>query len=143
MDTSQILGRATNELDLFAKMEASKQELRVLIQLGDILDRGEDEIAILSLLRSLSIQAKTKGGAVFQVNGNHETMNIEGDFRYVDSGAFDECIDFLEYLNDCDDDWDEAFARWVSVSERWKENRKASENHWSPWNLMKDRGKRG
>lgn len=109
----------------------------VLIQLGDILDRGEDEIAILSLLRSLSIQAKTKGGAVFQVNGNHETMNIEGDFRYVDSGAFDECIDFLEYLNDCDDDWDEAFARWVSVSERWKENRKASENHWSPWNLMK------
>lgn len=40
---------------------------QVLIQLGDILDRGEDEIAILSLLRSLDMQAKTKGGAVFQV----------------------------------------------------------------------------
>jgi hypothetical protein len=38
-----------------------------LIQLGDILDRGEDEIAILSLLRSLNKQAKAKGGAVFQV----------------------------------------------------------------------------
>ena len=40
---------------------------QVLIQLGDILDRGEEEIAILSLLRSLDIQAKAKGGAVFQV----------------------------------------------------------------------------
>lgn len=40
---------------------------QVLIQLGDILDRGEDEIAILSLLRSLDLQAKAKGGAVFQV----------------------------------------------------------------------------
>nr|XP_018684362.1 PREDICTED: shewanella-like protein phosphatase 1 [Musa acuminata subsp. malaccensis] len=38
----------------------------VLVQLGDILDRGEDEIAILSLLRSLDIQAKSTGGAVFQ-----------------------------------------------------------------------------
>ncbi|XP_038980870.1 shewanella-like protein phosphatase 1 isoform X2 [Phoenix dactylifera] len=38
----------------------------ILVQLGDILDRGEDEIAILSLLRSLNIQAKSDGGAVFQ-----------------------------------------------------------------------------
>ena len=39
----------------------------MLVQLGDILDRGEDEIAILSLLKSLEIQAKAIGGAVFQV----------------------------------------------------------------------------
>ena len=39
----------------------------MLVQLGDILDRGEDEIAILSMLRSLDRQAKEKGGAVFQV----------------------------------------------------------------------------
>lgn len=39
----------------------------MLVQLGDVLDRGDDEIAILSLLRSLDIQAKAKGGAVFQV----------------------------------------------------------------------------
>ncbi|XLR10971.1 hypothetical protein S83_038909, partial [Arachis hypogaea] len=38
----------------------------VLIQVGDILDRDEEEIAILSLLRSLDKQAKAKGGAVFQ-----------------------------------------------------------------------------
>ncbi|XP_077214368.1 calcineurin-like metallo-phosphoesterase superfamily protein [Tasmannia lanceolata] len=109
----------------------------VLIQLGDILDRGEDEIAILSLLRSLSIQANTEGGAVFQVNGNHETMNVEGDFRFVDLGGFDECIDFLEYLDDCEDNWDEAFVHWVSVSERWKEDRRMSQSYWSPWDLVK------
>lgn len=39
----------------------------MLVQLGDILDRGEDELAILSLLKSLDIQAKAHGGAVFQV----------------------------------------------------------------------------
>ncbi|XP_059430113.1 shewanella-like protein phosphatase 1 [Corylus avellana] len=109
----------------------------VLIQLGDILDRGEDELGILSLLRSLDMQAKAKGGAVFQVNGNHETMNVEGDFRYVDYGAFDECIDFLQYLDDCRNDWNEAFVGWIGVSERRKEERKMSQNYWGPLNLVK------
>lgn len=109
----------------------------VLVQLGDILDRGEDEIAILSLLRSLDLQAKAKGGAVFQVNGNHETMNVEGDFRYVDYGAYDECLDFLEYLDDCEDNWEEAFVSWVGISEILKHERKLSQNHWGPLNLVK------
>lgn len=42
-------------------------KIQVLVQVGDILDRGDDEIAILSLLRSLDDQAKANGGAVFQV----------------------------------------------------------------------------
>ncbi|XP_038993643.1 shewanella-like protein phosphatase 1 isoform X2 [Hibiscus syriacus] len=109
----------------------------VLIQLGDVLDRGDEEIAILSLLRSLDIQAKANGGAVFQVNGNHETMNVEGDFRYVESGAFDECADFLEYMNDYEYDWDEAFVGWCGLSRRWKDERKISRNNWGPWNLVK------
>lgn len=107
----------------------------VLVQLGDILDRGEDEIAILSLLRSLDMQARAEGGAVFQVNGNHETMNVEGDFRYVDSGGFDECTDFLEYLHECDHNWEEPFVNWISLSARWKEDRQKSQ--WGPWNLVK------
>lgn len=41
-------------------------DYQVLVQLGDILDRGQNELAILSLLKSLSIQAKSVGGAVFQ-----------------------------------------------------------------------------
>ncbi|KAJ0020448.1 hypothetical protein Pint_32455 [Pistacia integerrima] len=109
----------------------------VLIQLGDVLDRGEDEIAILSLLKSLDIQAKAEGGAVFQVNGNHETMNVERDFRYVDSGGFDECVDFLEYLKDYHYDWEEAFVGWIGASKRWKQDRSMSKNYWGPLNLVK------
>ncbi|KAL4307516.1 hypothetical protein AHAS_Ahas16G0286100 [Arachis hypogaea] len=56
------------------------------------------------------------------VNGNHETMNLEGGFRYVDSGAFDECNDFLEYVNDSEDGWEETVTGWVYVFERWKNN---------------------
>ncbi|CAN6293679.1 unnamed protein product [Urochloa humidicola] len=110
----------------------------VLVQVGDILDRGEDEIAILSLLRSLNVQAKSQGGAVFQVNGNHETMNVEGDFRYVDPGGFDECICFLEYLDECDGNWDDAFLNWVNVAERRKKEYRASPNgDWRSWNFVK------
>ncbi|KAK8445118.1 hypothetical protein SEVIR_9G256200v4 [Setaria viridis] len=109
----------------------------VLVQVGDILDRGKDEIAILSLLSSLNLQAKSQGGAVFQVNGNHETMNVEGDFRYVDPGGFDECIRFLEYLDECDGNWEEVFLNWVDVSERRKKEYRASPNSdWRPWNFV-------
>lgn len=110
----------------------------VLVQVGDILDRGEDEIAILSLLSSLNMQAKSQGGAVFQVNGNHETMNVEGDFRYVDPGSFDECMRYLEYLDGFDGNWDDAFLNWVNVSERWKEEYRVLPNgDWLPLNFVK------
>ncbi|XP_048599465.1 shewanella-like protein phosphatase 1 isoform X2 [Brassica napus] len=109
----------------------------VVVQVGDILDRGEDEIAILSLLRLLDEQAKANGGAVFQVNGNHETMNVEGDFRYVDTRAFDECIDFLDYLEDYAQDWDKAFKNWIFESRQWKQDRRSSQTYWDQWNIVK------
>ncbi|KAF8116268.1 hypothetical protein N665_0020s0119 [Sinapis alba] len=109
----------------------------VVVQVGDILDRGEDEIAILSLLRLLDEQAKANGGAVFQVNGNHETMNVEGDFRYVDTRAFDECIDFLDYLEDYAQDCDKAFKNWIFESRQWKKDRKSSQTYWDQWNVVK------
>lgn len=63
-------------------------------------------------------------------------MNVEGDYRYVDPGAFDECIDFLEYLEGYED-WNEAFIGWIRVAEKWQEDRKLRQNHWGPLNLMK------
>ncbi|XP_021678575.2 shewanella-like protein phosphatase 1 isoform X2 [Hevea brasiliensis] len=136
------LEQARRALEMAGVLSSDGEDLwiggeTVLIQLGDILDRGEDEIAILSLLRSLDIQAKAQGGAVFQINGNHETMNVEGDFRYVDSGAYDECTDFLSYLDDFKYDWENAFAGWIRVSKTRKEDRKLSPNYWGAWNLVK------
>lgn len=64
-------------------------------------------------------------------------MNVEGDFRYVDPGAFDECIGFLEYLDELDGNWQEAFVTWINVYERWKENHRMSHSQWSTWNFMK------
>jgi len=55
----------------------------VVVQTGDQLDRGDDERAIVDLFDSLSEQAGRAGGRVLALNGNHETMNVQGDFRYV------------------------------------------------------------
>ena len=60
----------------------------VVVQLGDVLDRGSVEIGILKLLYSLDEQARAHGGAVYMLNGNHESLNVCGDFRYVTPGAF-------------------------------------------------------
>ncbi|KAG8089672.1 hypothetical protein GUJ93_ZPchr0011g27496 [Zizania palustris] len=53
------------------------------LQLGDILDRGGDEIRLLYLLRRLSLSAAEKGGALLPILGNHEIMNVYGDFRFA------------------------------------------------------------
>jgi len=61
-----------------------------LVQMGDVLDRGDDEIGILRLLWQLGDGAAKEGGAVYILNGNHETLNVSGDFRYVTPAAFRE-----------------------------------------------------
>lgn len=65
----------------------------VLVQTGDILDRGDDEQAILDLFERLRIEAAAAGGAVHVLNGNHEIMNAAGDFRYVTPGGFEDFAD--------------------------------------------------
>uniref|UniRef100_A0A7S0RI63 Calcineurin-like phosphoesterase domain-containing protein n=1 Tax=Pyramimonas obovata TaxID=1411642 RepID=A0A7S0RI63_9CHLO len=71
-----------------------------LVQLGDVLDRGDDEIGILLLLQKLQKEAKEAGGAVHLLNGNHEVLNIAGDFRYVTEGAFLESEQFSDGLEE-------------------------------------------
>jgi hypothetical protein len=61
-----------------------------LVQTGDQLDRGDGERAILDLLIRLKDQAEAAGGNVVILNGNHETMNVGGDFRYVTERGFAE-----------------------------------------------------
>mmetsp|Transcript_17198 Transcript_17198/g.36922 ORF Transcript_17198/g.36922 Transcript_17198/m.36922 type:complete len:333 (-) Transcript_17198:113-1111(-) len=55
----------------------------VLVQLGDILDRGDDEASILDLFRKLKVQAADAGGAVVTMLGNHEVLNALGIMSFV------------------------------------------------------------
>jgi hypothetical protein len=59
----------------------------VVVQTGDILDRGDDESAIIELLDKLAGEAKATGGALIYLLGNHELMNAAADFRYVTPGG--------------------------------------------------------
>lgn len=54
-----------------------------LVVLGDVLDRGAHHLEILWLLYELEAEARRAGGGVDFVLGNHETMEMRGDQRYL------------------------------------------------------------
>jgi hypothetical protein len=58
----------------------------VLVQTGDLLDRGDDGVETLDLMQRLQREAAEAGGRVEVLLGNHETMNMLGDLRYVTAG---------------------------------------------------------
>jgi hypothetical protein len=74
----ESLEKGTNEIkwkdakDLNAKI--------TIIQLGDILDRGDDDIELLKLFDDLRSTAAQFGHELIMVQGNHEWMNASGDF---------------------------------------------------------------
>ncbi len=62
----------------------------VVVQTGDVIDRGDEDRAVLDFLAALSDRAKAAGGALILLSGNHELMNVARDFRYVTPGGFAE-----------------------------------------------------
>ena len=56
----------------------------VLVQTGDVMDRGADSHRIIRFLAALQIEAREAGGDVVPLLGNHEVMNLRGDWRYVE-----------------------------------------------------------
>jgi hypothetical protein len=59
-----------------------------LVQLGDVLDREPDSLKIVRSLQQLEKEAHRAGGRVVVILGNHEAMNLLGDFRYTTPGEF-------------------------------------------------------
>lgn len=55
----------------------------VVVQTGDVLDRGDDEGEIIALFERLEVDSAAAGGRFIWLLGNHELMNGAGDFRYV------------------------------------------------------------
>jgi hypothetical protein len=68
----------------------------VIVQTGDVLDRGDDEEAIIRLFERLGNEAAAVGGAVYALNGNHELMNAYYDYRYVTDGGYADFEDVTE-----------------------------------------------
>jgi hypothetical protein len=60
----------------------------ILVQTGDITDRGPDSLKIIRHLQKLQGDAAKAGGQIIVLLGNHEAMNVTGDLRYVDPGEF-------------------------------------------------------
>jgi hypothetical protein len=54
-----------------------------VVSLGDLIDRGPDSRRVLDLVMRLQNEARAAGGALHVVLGNHEAMNLLGDWRYV------------------------------------------------------------
>jgi hypothetical protein len=55
----------------------------ILIQTGDVTDKGPSSRGVITLFTQLQKEARAAGGDVIAVLGNHEVMNIVGDWRGV------------------------------------------------------------
>lgn len=75
-------------------MQAMTQLQLGCMQVGDQLDRGDNEIQILYFLERLQQEATAAGGALHILNGNHETMNVGGRFRYATAQGR---VDFIRW----------------------------------------------
>ena len=60
----------------------------VLVQTGDLVDRGEHVRDALDLFIRLQEEAAAAGGRVVVLMGNHELLNILGEFQGVDYAAY-------------------------------------------------------
>ena len=77
-----------------------------LVIVGDLLDRGPRSRDALDLLMRLEDEAAMAGGKVHVLIGNHESMNMIGDLRYVSKA---------EYSAFADDETRDQRNRWFRV----------------------------
>jgi len=59
-----------------------------VVSTGDLMDRGPGSRQVLDLLMRLQTEARSAGGMLHVVLGNHEAMNLLGDLRYATPAEF-------------------------------------------------------
>lgn len=64
-----------------------------LVQMGDIADRQPDTLKIIRNIQQLQKEAPRKNSRVVVVLGNHEAMNLIGDYRYTTPGEYAAFVD--------------------------------------------------
>lgn len=101
----------------------------VVVQVGDQVDRCRykgipcntieatnpdegNDLKILQYFTKLHKQAREVGGAVYSLIGNHELMNVRGDFRYVSYEGLREFDNYKTSNGNVIKDGDEA-RRWA------------------------------
>lgn len=80
-----------------------------LVVVGDLLDRGPRSRDAMDLLMQLESEAPQAGGKVLVLIGNHESMNLIGDLRYVSKS---------EYAAFAGDESQEERDRWFTAYTR-------------------------
>lgn len=60
------------------------------VSTGDLMDRGPSSRKIMDLLIKLQQQAQQQNGKVHVLLGNHEVLNLTGDWRYISAQEFSE-----------------------------------------------------
>ena len=67
----------------------------ILIQTGDVIDRGPHSMEAFDLLKRLQKEAALAGGEVIRLCGNHELMLLQNDFSLADFSYPESFVDML------------------------------------------------
>ncbi|WP_205478955.1 metallophosphoesterase [Sphingomonas arenae] len=84
-DAWQAIARAAGLIDGRDRWQGGRT---ILVQMGDVVDRGPDSLRIVRHLQQLQREAPRAGGQVIALIGNHEAMMMTGDLRYVHPGEY-------------------------------------------------------
>jgi len=88
-----------------------------LVQTGDYTDRGSGVRQVMDLLIRLEREAKRAGGQVVTLLGNHEVMNLIGDWRdvtpeicatFTKAGTDDGCVAYRQAMSPSG-----SYGRWL------------------------------
>ena len=108
---ADVHGAYTAMVETLQQADVIDEELRWsggetnLVIVGDLLDRGPRSRDAMDLLMRIEPEALAAGGKVHVLIGNHESMNLIGDMRYVSKD---------EYLAFADDETAEERERWLA-----------------------------